>query len=251
MRQITTLLKPDSGEIIYNGNNICKNEEEYRAVLGYLPQDFGVYKNFTAKQFLNYMAVLKGMSKKEGKAKTEELLKLVGLHNVKDKALGKFSGGMKRRCGIAQALLNDPEILILDEPTAGLDPQERTRFRNLISEISKEKIVILSTHIISDIESIAKETIIMKDGTLLISGSHKEILQAMNGKVYKVKTKDENEVHKIQSKYKVVNLQRGMDYTEIRIISHSRPEGLNLEAIEPNFEDVYMFYFDLQDAKEV
>nr|WP_272508939.1 ABC transporter ATP-binding protein [Clostridium ganghwense] len=251
MRQITTLLKPDSGEIIYNGKNIWKNEDEYRGVLGYLPQDFGAYKNFTAKQFLKYIAVLKGMDKRKADKKVESLLELVGLHDVRNKALGKFSGGMKRRVGIAQALLNDPEILILDEPTAGLDPQERTRFRNLISQISRDKIVILSTHIISDIESIAKETIIMKDGTLLMKGNHKEILSQMHGKVYIIRTKDENEVYDIQSKYKVVNLQRGMDYTEIRVISDTVPQASNVETIEPKFEDVYMFYFDLQDCKEV
>ena len=251
MRQITTLLKPDSGEILYNGKDIRTNEDEYRGKLGYLPQDFGTYKNFTAKQFLDYMATLKGIDKKISKKKINELLKLVGLYDVRNKALGKYSGGMKRRVGIAQALLNDPEILILDEPTAGLDPQERTRFRNLISEISRDKIVILSTHIISDIESVAKETIIMKDGQLLMKGSHKELLQHMDGKVYLITTNTENEVHEIQARYKVINLQRGIENIEMRVISDKKPIATNVQSINPRFEDVYMFYFDLQDTREV
>lgn len=250
MRQITTLTKPDSGKIIYNGQPISNNEESYRAKIGYLPQDFGVYKNFTAQKFLEYIAVLKGLDKKKAKEKIANLLKLVGLIEVKNKKVGKFSGGMVRRVGIAQALLNDPEILIMDEPTAGLDPQERARFRNLISEISKEKIVILSTHIISDIESIAKETIIMKDGKLLVKGTHNEVLDKMEGKVFLVKANNENEIHEIQRKYKVVNLQRGKENTEIRIISENTPNLPNVESIAPRFEDVYMFYFELEDAKE-
>ncbi|MFD3158087.1 ABC transporter ATP-binding protein [Haloimpatiens sp. FM7330] len=251
MRQITTILKPDSGEILYNGKNIWKNEDAYRGIIGYLPQEFGVYKNFTAKQFLKYMASIKGLSKKYSEGKIESLLKLVGLYDVRNKAVGKFSGGMKRRIGIAQALLNDPQILILDEPTAGLDPQERARFRNLISQISKNKIVILSTHIISDIEAIAKETIIMKDGQLLIKGAHKEILEKMEGKVYLITTNEESEVQYIESKYKVVNLQRGIENTEIRVISDTIPNVRNVQSIKPRFEDVYMFYFEIQDTREV
>lgn len=251
MKQITTLIKPTSGEIIYNGKNIYNIEDRYRGVIGYLPQEFGVYKNFSAKKFLQYVAALKGLDKREADKKIDELLNLVGLYDVRNKAVGKFSGGMKRRVGIAQVLLNDPKIIILDEPTAGLDPQERTRFRNLLSEISKDKIIILSTHIISDIESIAKETIMIKNGEVIMKGSHREILSDMNGKVYRIKTNDENQLAEIQNKYKVVNLQRGIDFTELRIVSDKSIPYENAEVIEAKFEDVYMFYFDLENTREV
>ena len=251
MKQIATLIKPTTGEIIYNGKNIYSIEDEYRGVIGYLPQEFGVYKNFSARSFLQYMAALKGLDKREANKKIDELLNLVGLYDVRNKAIGKFSGGMKRRVGIAQVLLNDPKIIILDEPTAGLDPQERTRFRNLLSTISKDKIIILSTHIISDIESIAKETIMIKDGEMIMKGSHREILSDMNGKVYRIRTNDENQLAEIQSKYKVVNLQRGIDFTELRIVSDEAIPYVNAQVMEPKFEDVYMFYFDLENTKEI
>lgn len=251
MKQITTLITPTSGEIIYNDKNIKDLDEKYRALIGYLPQEFGVYKNFSAKQFLQYVAALKGLSGKAASKKIDELLNLVGLYEVRNKAVGKFSGGMKRRVGIAQALLNDPKILVLDEPTAGLDPQERARFRNLISQISKDKIIILSTHIISDIESIAKETIMIKDGAILMKGSHIDILLGMEGKVYSIKTTSENDVYEIQNKYKTVNIQRGANDVELRIISDKMPPYKESKAVEPKFEDVYMFYFDLENTREV
>ncbi|WP_346046107.1 ABC transporter ATP-binding protein [Paraclostridium tenue] len=251
MKQIATLKQPTSGKILYNGKDINSLDDEYRAVVGYLPQDFDAYKNFSAKDFLLYIGALKGMSKSEAKEKTEKLLKLVGLQEVKNKYISKFSGGMKRRVGIAQALLNDPKVLILDEPTAGLDPQERARFRNLLSQIGKETIVILSTHIISDIESVAKETIMIKDGKVLLQGTHREILNDMSGKVYSITVKDEREVFNIQNKYKVVSIQRGVEDIELRVISDKEIKDFNAKNIEPRFEDVYMFYFDLEDSREV
>ncbi|EJO5347765.1 ABC transporter ATP-binding protein [Clostridium botulinum] len=251
MKQITTLLKPDSGEIIFNGKNIKENEDKYRGYIGYLPQDFEAYKNFSAKEFLNYMAALKGLEKKQAKNKIDELLHLVGLYDVRNKKVGKFSGGMKRRVGIAQVLLNDPKIMVLDEPTAGLDPQERSRFRNLIADISRDKIIILSTHIISDIESVAKETIMIKNGGLLMQGTHKQILEGMKNKVYVIKTNDEIEISQIQQKYKIVNFQRGIDHTEVRVVSETIPNFKDVDIATPKFEDVYMFYFDLEDTKEV
>lgn len=251
MKQIATLKQPTSGKILYNGKDINSLDDEYRAVVGYLPQDFDAYKNFSAKDFLLYIGALKGMSKSEAREKTEKLLKLVGLQEVKNKYISKFSGGMKRRVGIAQALLNNPKILILDEPTAGLDPQERARFRNLLSQIGKETIVILSTHIISDIESVAKETIMIKDGKVLLQGTHREILNDMSGKVYSITVKDENKVFDIQNKYKVVSIQRGVEDIELRVISDKEIKDFNAKNIEPRFEDVYMFYFDLEDSREV
>ena len=249
MKQIATLKQPTSGKILYNGKDINTLDDKYREVVGYLPQDFDAYKNFSAKEFLMYVAALKGI--KNSKKKVDELLNLVGLYEVRNKHVSKFSGGMKRRVGIAQALLNDPKILILDEPTAGLDPQERARFRNLLSQIGKETIVILSTHIISDIESIAKETIMVKDGKLLLQGNHREILDGMRGKVFSIKTSNETEVLDIQRQYKVINIQRGVDNIELRLISDVMPKHENVKMIEPRFEDVYMFYFDLEDAREV
>lgn len=251
MKQISTLKCPTSGKILYNGKDINSLDDKYREVVGYLPQDFDAYKNFSAKDFLLYIGALKGLRKDEAKIKTDKLLNLVGLYEVRNKAISKFSGGMKRRVGIAQALLNDPKVLILDEPTAGLDPQERARFRNLLSQIGKETIVILSTHIISDIESVAKETIMIKDGKVLLQGTHKEILDDMRGKVYIITVESEDEVYKIQNKYKVVNIQRGISDIELRVISEIEITDFKAKSIEPRFEDVYMFYFDLEDAREV
>lgn len=251
MKQVATLKQPTSGKILYNGKDINTLDENYRAIVGYLPQDFDAYKNFSAKDFLLYIGALKGMDKRTAKEKADKLLKLVGLYDVRNKAISKFSGCMKRRVGIAQALLNDPKILILDEPTAGLDPQERARFRNLLSQIGKETIVILSTHIISDIESVAKETIMIKDGKVLLQGTHKEILDDMNGKVYSIKVKNESEVYAIQNKYKIVSIQRGVEDIELRVISENSITDADAKSIDPRFEDVYMFYFDLEDSREV
>ncbi|GEQ18844.1 ABC transporter ATP-binding protein [Clostridium butyricum] len=251
MKQITTLIKPDKGEILYNGKDIFNMDDKYRNIIGYLPQEFGVYKNFTAKQFLQYVGALKGMSGKNLNSKVNELLELVGLYDVRNKSIGKFSGGMKRRVGIAQVLLNDPRIIVLDEPTAGLDPQERTRFRNLIAKISRDKIIILSTHIISDIESVAKETIMVKEGKLIMKGTHREILSDMNNKVYNIRVNNEEEINRIQEKYKVISIQSDVDSTILRVVSDTMPKELNVESTSARFEDIYMFYFDLENAKEV
>ena len=173
IRMLCGILVPTSGEITYNG--ISVSDERYRNVLGYLPQEFGYYPEFTGKDFLMYFAALKGFTKKAAEIRANELLELVGLSQVQKKKIKTYSGGMKQRLGIAQALINRPEVLILDEPTAGLDPKERVRFRNLIDEIGKESIVLLSTHIVSDIEHIADHIIMMKNGQIIWQGSHKEI----------------------------------------------------------------------------
>lgn len=168
MRMMTGILNPTNGEITADG--IPVQSEEYRAMLGYLPQDFGYYPEFSAREFVQYIAALKGIERKKAKRKTEELLEMVGLSDVAKKKVKTFSGGMKQRVGIAQALVNDPKILILDEPTAGLDPKERVRFRNLIAEIGKDTIVLFSTHIVSDIEHIASNLLMMRDGQLVHEG---------------------------------------------------------------------------------
>ena len=172
MRMLCGILQPTSGTITFDGMDV--REEGYRAILGYLPQDFGYYPEFTAMDFLIYMAALKGLPKPSAKRRANELLELVGLQDMSRKKIKTFSGGMKQRLGIAQALLNNPKLLILDEPTAGLDPKERVRFRNLIQQLGKDSIVLLSTHIVSDIEHIADEVLMMKDGTLIYNGTWDE-----------------------------------------------------------------------------
>lgn len=172
MRMITGILAPTSGDIIADG--ILVQTEEYRAILGYLPQDFGYYPEFTAREFVQYIAALKGIDKNTAKRKTDQLLELVGLSDVAGKKIKTFSGGMKQRVGIAQAIINDPKILILDEPTAGLDPKERVRFRNLIADIGKDTIVLFSTHIVSDIEHIASNVMMMRDGQIIYEGAWSE-----------------------------------------------------------------------------
>lgn len=171
MRMVCDVLKPTSGRILYNGKEIEQLGEHYRSYLGYLPQDFGYYPDFTAKEYLNFIAAIKGIDTVTAKKQITELLKIVNLSDVAEKKIRTFSGGMKQRLGIAQAVINDPHILVLDEPTAGLDPKERMRFRNLIAELAKDKIVILSTHIVSDIDYIADDILMMKKGSLILNCS--------------------------------------------------------------------------------
>ena len=241
MRMICTLLIPTSGQILCDGKDIQKMEGEYRNLLGYLPQEFGFYPEFSVKDYLLYIASLKGIRPVVAKKRVKELLEQVGLSKAANKKMKKLSGGMKRRVGIAQAILNNPKILILDEPTAGLDPTERVRFRNLISELSKERIVILSTHIVSDVEYIANEIWLMKNGRLVQQGSLNDVLDSMPEKVWSLVT-SQAEAAKFMKQYKVSNMKTDRDGVELRIIS-AQPPSAYAEVVQPNLEDVFLYYF--------
>ncbi len=242
MRMICDIQNPTSGQIKYNGTDIKKLGEDYRQILGYLPQDFGYYPDFTAYDFLMYIAALKGLSKEKAEMRVNELLQIVNLENEKKQKVKTFSGGMKQRLGIAQAMLNNPKILILDEPTAGLDPKERVKFRNLISSFSQDKIVILSTHIVSDIEFIADEIIVMKAGKKILTGTSEELLQDLRGSVWKCVAYDKKEVEMLNHKYCIINIHQENNTTELRIVSRQKPT-VNAVNIEPNLEDLYLAYF--------
>lgn len=248
MRMICDIQNPTSGQIKYNGTDIKKLGEDYRQVLGYLPQDFGYYPDFTAYDFLMYIAALKGISKEKAEMRVNELLQIVNLENEKKQKIKTFSGGMKQRLGIAQAMLNNPKILILDEPTAGLDPKERVKFRNLISSFSQDKIVILSTHIVSDIEFIADRIIVMKKGNKILEGTPEELLQDLKGSVWKSVAYDKKEVEMLNHKYCIINIHQENNTTELRIVSQEKPT-VNAVNIEPNLEDLYLAYFQDSENK--
>lgn len=241
MRMLCTLLKPTSGNIYCNGKDIFKMDSEYRNLLGYLPQDFGFYPEFTVKDYLLYISSIKGIRPVVAKKRTNELMGKVGLTKVANKKLKKLSGGMKRRAGIAQAMLNNPKILILDEPTAGLDPNERIRFRNLISEISEERMVLLSTHIVSDVEYIANEILLMKDGTIVNKGTLDKIINSMPEKVWNCFV-PQSIVSTITKKYKVSNMKTNQHEVELRIISAEKPCETAVSTPSA-LEDVFLFYF--------
>ena len=240
MRMLCGILTPTSGEIRWGGREIGSLGEEYRSLLGYLPQDFGYYPEFTAEKFLLYLAALKGLGKVQAGQKMLELLDLVGLSEERKHKIRTFSGGMKQRLGIAQALLNDPEILILDEPTAGLDPKERVRFRNLISACARDRIVLLSTHIVSDVEYIAGEILIMKEGRLIHRGAPDAITHEIDGKVWECRV-DPARAEELCSRYNVGNLKNVGNKTILRIIKDEKPMEEAVPA-EASLEDLYIYY---------
>lgn len=241
MRMLCTLLKPTSGSISCDGKNIFKMDGDYRKLLGYLPQDFGFYPEFTVQDYLLYIATIKGLRPAIAKRKVKELITQVGLTKATNKKMKKLSGGMKRRAGIAQAMLNNPKILILDEPTAGLDPNERVRFRNLISELSEERLVLLSTHIVSDIEYIANEIWLMKDGKFVHKGTTDEIINSMPETVWKCMV-EKNMVSDFIKKYKISNIKSEPYGAVLRIISKERPM-IDAKQEEATLEDVFLYYF--------
>lgn len=241
MRMLCTLLKPTEGSITCNGKDIFSMEGEYRKLLGYLPQEFGFYPEFSVQDYLLYIASIKGIRPAAAKKRVKELIVKVGLAKAANKKMKKLSGGMKRRAGIAQAMLNNPKILILDEPTAGLDPNERIRFRNLISELAKDRLVLLSTHIVSDIEYIANEIILMKNGQMLRCGTADEIIASLPIRVFRLAVRRED-TGKYLKAYKVGNMKAEGDYVNLRILAEENPGGLAREE-KLTLEDVFLYYF--------
>lgn len=241
MRIMTDLLAPSTGRVLLDGQDIAVMGAAFRKKLGYLPQDFGVYPNFTAEQFLLYIARLKGLSKFEAKRQTDGLLHMVGLEDKKQKKLKGFSGGQRQRVGIAQALLGDPEILVLDEPTAGLDPEERIRFRGIISDLSQQKLVLLSTHIVSDLEAVANEIILLRKGVVLEMQKPASLLEQLNGQVWLVTVPAVDEAA-LTKQYTCSNVMHTDGKSVIRLLSESvpRPDAV---PTAPNMEDLYLYYF--------
>ena len=248
MRMLTTLMHPTSGQITWDGEDVFAMDGKYRMLLGYLPQDFGYYPDFSVYDYLMYIAALKGIRPAVAKQRVKELLKQVGLVKARNKKMKTLSGGMKRRAGIAQAMLNDPKILILDEPTAGLDPSERIRFRNLISELSEDRIVLLSTHIVSDIEYIANEILLMKDGQLVISGTSEDIIDSMPESVW-ISRVSKSSIDVCLKKFKVSNVKTVPGGAELRIISRNQPTE-NTVQVDATLEDVFLYYFGERAGEE-
>lgn len=249
MRMICGVLKPTSGSITLNGKTIEELGEKYYTHLGYMPQYFSFYPDFTAREFMLYMAAVKGLDRKQAKRRTEELLKLVNLSDVADKKIKSYSGGMKQRLGIAQAELGNPSILILDEPTAGLDPKERVRFRNLISDFAKEKIVILSTHIVSDVSYIADTILMMKQGQILLQEPMATVTNSIKGKVWELLV-DERTATEYSRQFTVVNLHHENNMVRLRIVDEVAPSA-DAQTVEPSLEDLFLYHFgEEQEEKE-
>ena len=246
LRMLCAVLEPTSGEVLFNETEVVSMGADYRNIIGYLPQDFGYYPGYTAMEFLMYIAALKGIPKRMAKRRAAELLEVVGLSQEAGKKIKTFSGGMKQRVGIAQALLNNPKIVILDEPTAGLDPKERVRFRNLLSDYAEDKIVILSTHIVSDIEAIADEVLLIKKGRFVMQGTVPELTRRADGKVWELSVSQE-EARKWQEKATVANLRHEENRIVLRIVSDDRP-GDNAIPCEAALEDIYLYYFQTEEG---
>jgi len=244
MRMLATITKPTDGKILWDDVDIVKSPDTLRAVLGYLPQDFGVYPNLNAVEFLEYMGAIKGLDSASAKKRIDELLQVVNLKDAAKRPLGGYSGGMKQRVGIAQALLNDPQLLIVDEPTVGLDPEERVRFRNLLSDLSGERIVILSTHIVSDVEATATRIALVHKGQLLCESAPENLLQELEGKVWEWTVSSED-LPALKQKHIVSGTIRRSDGVQVRVVSASQPEA-QARSVAPSLEDAYLYFIGSQ-----
>ena len=238
MRMLATITQPSEGTVKWNDTDIVKSPDALRAVLGYLPQDFGVYPNLTGMEFLEYMAAIKGMDARSARKRIEELLIVVNLVDAAKRPLGGYSGGMKQRVGIAQALLNDPQLLIVDEPTVGLDPEERVRFRNLLSDLAGERIIILSTHIVSDVEATATEIVIINKGRKIQHAAPEKLLQVLDGKVWQWIIPSED-LPALKQKHVISGTIRRENGVQVRVVSDAAPSS-EAQPVTPSLEDVYL-----------
>ncbi len=246
MRILATIDTPTNGTITFEGKNILEHPNALRCTLGYLPQDFGVYPNMSAFEFLEYMAAMKSLSMRTAKKRIVDLLNALNLAGVGKKRLGDFSGGMKQRVGIAQALLNDPGVLIIDEPTVGLDPEERMQFRNLLASLAADRIIILSTHIVSDIESIASNLVVVNNGNLVTAVTPKQLMHEANGKVWNACIPVEK-LDEVQQRFIVSNSMQRADGIHVRIVCENKP-SLNAVQAEPTLEDAYLWLTGRKEA---
>jgi ABC-type multidrug transport system ATPase subunit len=247
MRILATLTRPTRGRVTWNGEDLASKPDELRRVLGYLPQDFGVYPNLNPVEFLEYLAAARGLDGAATRRRIEALLQLVNLGEARRRPLGGFSGGMRQRVGIAQALLNDPQLLIVDEPTGGLDPEERVRFRNLLSELSGERIVILSTHIVSDVEAVATRIALLADGRLLADAAPEALLREAEGRVWETVVAADA-LPALRERHRIAGQMRRSDGVQVRIVA-AEPPAPGALPVAPSLEDAYLLHMDRARAE--